>query len=71
MSVAAIAEDFGRFKVWRGNVGARHEPFRKISLDFRLRDAAVYRNKIIRHLIDLSDALEDGESLSGLRDRAS
>jgi hypothetical protein len=60
ISTAYISEEFGRFKVWRGNVGARHDPARKISLDFRLRDAAVYRDKIVNHLLDLSEALQKG-----------
>ena len=58
LSLASIKEDYGRFKVWRGNVGAHHDPSHRISLDYRLRDSVFYRNKIVRHLKDLSEALD-------------
>jgi hypothetical protein len=64
LSLASIKEEYGRFKVWRGNVGAHHDPSHRISLDYRLRDSVFYRNKISRHLIDLSEALDQCKSLA-------
>jgi hypothetical protein len=61
ISITQVSEDYGRFKVWRGNVGALHPATRRLSLDFRLRDAAIYRDMIVSHLLDLSEALEAGE----------
>jgi hypothetical protein len=60
LSLASIKEEYGRFKVWRGNVGAHHDSSRRISLDYRLRDSKFYREKIVHHLIDLSEALDNG-----------
>lgn len=61
LTLASIREDYGRFKVWRGNTGAHQNPSRRISLDYRLRDSKFYRDKIIRHLLDLTDALNQCE----------
>ena len=61
LTLASIKEEYGRFKVWRGNVGAQHDPSRRISLDYRLRDSAFYRDKIIHHLTDLSEALDQSK----------
>lgn len=57
LSLAFVKEEYGRFKVWRGNVGAHHSVSRRLSLDYRLRESKFYRDKIIRHLNDLSAAL--------------
>jgi len=57
LTLPSIKEEYGRFKVWRGNVGAQHPPIRRISLDYRLRESKFYRDKIIHHLLDLSEAL--------------
>jgi hypothetical protein len=64
LSLASIKEEYGRFKVWRGNVGAHHDISRRISLDYRLRDSKFYRDKIIRHLNDLSAALDNCKSIN-------
>jgi hypothetical protein len=64
LTLASIKEDYGRFKVWRGNVGAQHDPSRRISLDYRLRDSTFFRDKIIHHLTDLSEALDQSKLLS-------
>jgi hypothetical protein len=67
LSLAAVREEYGRFRVWRGNVGAQHEAAARISLDYRLREAVFYRDKIVRHLCDLTEALEQGEWFSWVR----
>lgn len=59
LSLAFVKEEYGRFKVWRGNVGAHHSISRRISLDYRLRDSKFYRDKIVHHLHDLSAALNN------------
>jgi hypothetical protein len=66
LSLVSIKEEYGRFKVWRGNVGAHHDISRRISLDYRLRDSKIYRDKITRHLNDLSAALNSCKSLNNL-----
>jgi len=57
LTLPSIKEEYGRFKVWRGNVGAQHHSSRRISLDYRLRESKFYRDKIVHHLLDLSEAL--------------
>lgn len=42
---ADIQNEFGRYKVWAGNVGAAGHTYR-ISLDYRLKDASFYRDRV-------------------------
>jgi len=71
LTLAFIKEEYGKFKVWRGNVGAHHDPSRRISLDHRLKDSTFYRDKIIHHLTDLSEALDQSKLLPKFIDAAS
>jgi hypothetical protein len=44
---AAIQTELGRYKVWAGNVGAAHQGQNyRISLDYRLKDASFYRDRV-------------------------
>jgi hypothetical protein len=45
---AAAQNEFGRYKVWAGNVGAAHRGrAHRLSLDYRLKDASFYRDRVI------------------------
>lgn len=44
---AVIQTELGRYKVWAGNVGAAHQGRTyRISLDYRLKDASFYRDRV-------------------------
>lgn len=41
-----VRNEFGRYKVWAGNVGAPHQGRTyRLSLDYRLRDASFYQDR--------------------------
>jgi hypothetical protein len=61
ITVATVDDERGRFEVWAGNVGARHYPKSRVSLDHRLRESFFYRERIIRLLKDLEDTLQSGK----------
>ncbi|KAF8535327.1 hypothetical protein BDD12DRAFT_797171 [Trichophaea hybrida] len=42
-----VLEEFGKYKLWAGNVGAAHSGKRyQISLDYRLREASFYKTQV-------------------------
>lgn len=52
----ALQNEFGRYKVWAGNVGAAHQGRTyRISLDYRLKDASFYRDRVRIFLRILKD----------------
>jgi hypothetical protein len=53
-------DEFGRFKVWSGNIGAHR--LGRGSLDYRLRDASHLKTRFVDLLNDLHDSLTDGTS---------
>lgn len=59
--------DYGRFKVWSGNLGVRQGGH--ASLDSRLRDAEAMENTIFNMLKDLEDDLQKCEFWARLMDR--
>lgn len=58
----AIVDLSGRFNVWAGNIGAGQGG--RASLDYRLREAEYIKEAVIRTLKHLSEAIQDGQSLS-------
>ncbi|OTA65390.1 hypothetical protein K449DRAFT_431992 [Hypoxylon sp. EC38] len=56
-TVSRIADEFARFKVWSGNIGAHRS--RKSSLDYRLRDASHLQKQVKSLLVDLNDSLKN------------
>lgn len=54
-----IKNEFSRFKVWSGNIGAHQRG--KSSLDYRLRDASHLSSEVINLLIDLRTLLDTGK----------
>ncbi|KAI1110321.1 hypothetical protein F5Y14DRAFT_455157 [Nemania sp. NC0429] len=52
-----IRDEYTRFKIWCGNVGAHHVG--TSSLDYQLRDSSHIHDHIIRLLQDLKSVLED------------
>ncbi|KAL9101608.1 MAG: hypothetical protein Q9163_003147 [Psora crenata] len=59
-----VQEEFGKYKIWAGNVGAAHSGRRyEISLDYRLREASFLRHQVLRLLKTLNEKLENASSL--------
>jgi hypothetical protein len=59
-----VQDEFGKYKIWAGNVGAAHcGNFYEISLDYRLREASFLKSQILRLLKTLNEKLENASSL--------
>lgn len=52
-----IANEYSRFDVWAGSVGAKHAPNKRISLDYRLRDSSFYAARVVDILQRLDSTL--------------
>ena len=57
-----VQDELGRFRVWLGNVGAHRSG--RISLDYRLREAANMRDSVLELLTDLGDNIREGRFIS-------
>ena len=55
----ALEDAFDRFQLWAGSVGASIDAQRKISLEWRLRDAPEIKERIVELQNDLVEALDD------------
>jgi hypothetical protein len=64
MPLRTILDEFDRFKIWSGNLGARQKGH--ASLDWRLRDAEVMTTSIRKLLDMLGEQLGNGTSIRGL-----
>ncbi|KAF1985808.1 hypothetical protein K402DRAFT_404930 [Aulographum hederae CBS 113979] len=59
-----VQEEFSKYKIWAGNVGAAHTGKRyEISLDYRLREASFLAHQVVKLLKTLSEKLENASSL--------
>ena len=58
ITLGGVLDQFGRFRVWAGNIGAHQHG--RVSLDYRLRDASRLKGQIIKFLEDLDETLHDG-----------
>lgn len=56
-----LQNEFGRFRVWAGNVGAHRAG--RVSLDHRLREASHIYEELTKLLGELNKNLEEGGSL--------
>jgi hypothetical protein len=63
MPLRTILDEFDRFKIWSGNLGARQKGH--ASLDWRLRDAEVMTLSIQKSLNMLGEQLENGTRTRG------
>lgn len=57
-----MVDEFARFKVWVGNIGAHRTGMS--SLDYRLRDASHIRKQIINLLEDLIELIKDASAIA-------
>lgn len=58
ISTKEIRDEFDKYKIWAGNVGAAHSGKRyEISLDYRLREASFFKNQVLKLLKTLDDKL--------------
>ena len=55
---AALQDEFGRFRVWSGNLGALQKGHS--SLDYRLRDAPLLSGEVLKLLEELQSNLHAG-----------
>ncbi|CVK98860.1 uncharacterized protein FMAN_08398 [Fusarium mangiferae] len=58
-----IVNEYSRFDVWAGSVGAKHVPHKRISLDYRLRDSSFYAARVVDILQRLNSTLNTAEDL--------
>jgi len=59
-----VDEEFDKYKIWAGNVGAAHRGRRyEISLDYRLREASFIKKQVLSLLDSLEDKLNQATSL--------
>jgi len=54
-----LVDTFDRFQLWAGNIGAAIDGQKKISLEWRLRDALEIKEQIIELQYDLVEGLDD------------
>jgi hypothetical protein len=57
--ITKAGDEFGRFKIWSGNIGAHRKG--TSSLDCRLRDASHLTHRVMQLLGNLHEALDEGE----------
>jgi hypothetical protein len=57
-SLQKIRDEYHRFKVWEGNIGAHRRGRR--SMEYRLRDASHIRRQVMNLLEDLEESLSSG-----------
>ncbi|KAH6679400.1 hypothetical protein B0J14DRAFT_296811 [Halenospora varia] len=54
-----VQNESSRYNVWAGNVGAPHHGRTyRLSLDYRLKDASFYRDRVVELLLDLESTLQ-------------
>ncbi|RKL00305.1 hypothetical protein BFJ71_g5793 [Fusarium oxysporum] len=58
-----ISNEYSRFDVWAGSVGAKHPPHKRISLDYRLRDSRFYTVRVVDILQRLDSTLNTTRQL--------
>ncbi|KAK2929217.1 Protein kinase domain [Fusarium oxysporum f. sp. vasinfectum] len=58
-----ISNEYSRFDVWAGSVGAKHPPHKRISLDYRLRDSRFYTVRVVDILQRLDSTLNTTHQL--------
>lgn len=59
ISVPALQEEIGRFRVWAGNVGAHRTG--RVSLDHKLREAPQIHGKVTELMKDLDESLQESK----------
>lgn len=59
MSTPHLGRNYGKFKVWCGNLGVRQGGH--ASLDWRLKDDDIMENEVFSMLTDLEDDLQQGK----------
>ncbi|KFY58816.1 hypothetical protein V497_04637 [Pseudogymnoascus sp. VKM F-4516 (FW-969)] len=64
VSKSQALDEFSRFKLWAGNIGALHPFSIKTSLDFRLRENSRVSKRITDLLDELAESLEEAYSLT-------
>ncbi|KAF7507656.1 hypothetical protein GJ744_010209 [Endocarpon pusillum] len=64
ISLAQVIDEFDKYRVWAGNVGAHHRGKQyEISLDYRLREASSFKAQVVRLLTSLEHILQRATTL--------
>jgi hypothetical protein len=64
VSLKDVTDEFDKYKIWAGNVGAAHSGKRyEISLDYRLREASFFKDQVLKLLKTLDDKLASAAGL--------
>ena len=64
VSLKDVKEEFDKYKIWAGNVGAAHSAKRyEISLDYRLREASFLKHQVLNLLAALDEKVANAISL--------
>lgn len=64
LPVKDVQEEFDKYKIWAGNVGAAHSGKRyEISLDYRLREASFFKDQVLSLLKTLDEKVTNATSL--------
>jgi hypothetical protein len=58
VKASEVQDEFGRFRVWAGNIGARRTG--RVSLDYRLREASHMMHRVTDLLDELNSTLKEG-----------
>lgn len=58
-TLSRVLQHLGRYRVWSENIGAHRQG--RVSLDYRLRDAAIMRKTIMTFLNDLKESIQQGK----------
>jgi hypothetical protein len=59
LNLPTINDEFGRFRVWSGNIGALQKG--AVSLDYRLSESSMVRGEVLKLLRDLKYSLDESE----------
>lgn len=66
LASGSIEDVLDRFKLWSGNIGALHHPYKRLSLETRLASSPEVQDQICEQLDDLQESLQDCKSLTDL-----
>lgn len=66
LELQKVEDVHDRFKLWAGNLGALHQPHKRISLEARLADSPEVQDHICEQLDDMQEAAQDCEYFCSL-----
>lgn len=61
LELQKVEDMHDRFQLWAGNLGALHQPHKRLSLESRLADSPEVQDHICEQLDDMQEAAQDCE----------